>query len=74
MSANGQLTADTAGRYRLADEPGTTAPESVPGVPGVPGLLFDLRKRAGGRGHPAGTGVPGVPQPAGADESSKETR
>jgi hypothetical protein len=41
MSADGQLSADANGRYRAAGEPGTVAPESVPGVPGVPEPLLN---------------------------------
>jgi hypothetical protein len=61
MSADGQLTADTVGRYRVPDEPGTAAPATVPGVPGVPEPLLTCGDEPEIQGHPAGTGVPGVP-------------
>jgi hypothetical protein len=61
MAADGQLIADTTGRYRPADTPGTPAPESVPGVPGVPEPLPNWENAAADRGHPAETDVPGVP-------------
>lgn len=61
MAADGQLTTDTAGRYRPADTPGTSTPESVPAVPGVPEPLPTCEDTAGERGHGPGTSVPGVP-------------
>ena len=42
MAADGQLAADTAGRYRSAGTPGTDTPESVPAVPQH--LLRDSRQ------------------------------
>jgi biotin operon repressor len=64
MSADGQLTADTGGRYRAADAPGTSAPGTVPAVPAVPAVpepLPTCENEPELRGHPAGTGVPAVP-------------
>jgi hypothetical protein len=61
MNADGQLAADTGGRYRVPDEPGTTAPASVPGVPGVPEPPLTCEDEPEIQGHPPGTGVPGVP-------------
>jgi hypothetical protein len=61
MNADGQLTADAGGRYRTVDEPGTTAPVSVPGVPGVPEPLPNCENESDFRGHPARARVPGVP-------------
>jgi hypothetical protein len=63
MASSGQLTTDAAGLYRPADEPGTGAPESVPGVPGVPSRVLTLANGDDEPGHPGGTGVPGVPVP-----------
>src|ERR1700761_7506500 len=54
MSADGQLAADTGGRYRLPDEPGTVAPASVPGVPGVPEPLLNCEDQPAIQGHSAG--------------------
>jgi AAA domain len=63
MAADGQLIADTAGRYRPADTPGTGTPESVPGVPGVPEPLPNCGNDADEPGTPPETPVPGVPGP-----------
>ena len=61
MTADGQLAADAAGRYRL---PGTPEPpESVPTVPGVPQPLLACENASDHGGHPGGQGVPGVPEP-----------
>jgi hypothetical protein len=61
MTAAGQLTVDSAGRYRAVDGPGTTAPESVPGVPGVREPLSTCEYEPDDLGHPTQAGVPGVP-------------
>ena len=59
MTADGQLCADAAGRYRL---PATTAAaESVPAVPAVPNQGLTCENGPGEWGHPRGHGVPGVP-------------
>jgi len=65
MAADGQLITDTTGRYRPADTPGTSTPESVPDVPGVPEPLPNCGNDADERGHEARTDVPGVLAPSG---------
>jgi hypothetical protein len=63
MAADGQLIAETAGRYRPAGTPGTSTPESVPAVPSVPEPLPTCGNGADEPGTPRETGVPGVPAP-----------
>jgi AAA domain len=54
MAADGQLHADTAGRYR-ATVPG------VPGVPGVPEQPLTSQNRLDSQGHPSAGSVPVSP-------------
>ena len=58
MTADGQLTADTAGRYRRPGTPDLT--ESVPAVPGVPQPVLTCEDASDHGGH-RGQGVPVSP-------------
>lgn len=60
MSADGQLSADPAGRYSVgAWSP--TGPEGVPAVPGVPAPPLTWENSDDDRGQSIPAGVPGVP-------------
>ncbi|MGH3341418.1 MAG: AAA family ATPase [Carbonactinosporaceae bacterium] len=62
MNADGQLHADTTGRYRIPrGHPDT--PESVPAVPGVPEPPLTCGNTTDHEGHLGDRGVPGVPEP-----------
>jgi hypothetical protein len=74
MSADGQLAADTGGRYRAIDEPGTAVPGTVPGVPGVPDPLLNWADEPEFRGHPSPGTVPGVPRPGDTGQADERGR
>ncbi|MFC6081677.1 AAA family ATPase [Sphaerisporangium aureirubrum] len=58
MTADGQLCADPAGRYRL---PTVATPGSVPAVPAVPDSTSNSANAADLQGQPSLWGVPAVP-------------
>jgi AAA domain/MarR family len=63
MAADGQLTADGAGRYRLPETAG--GHESVHGVPRVPGPVLTSANTADHEGHRRDTPAADVPHPSG---------
>ena len=63
MANDGQLVADTAGRYRPPDSARTELPGSVPAVPTIPEPLVTWGNDSDDPGHVPGLGVPAVPAP-----------
>jgi hypothetical protein len=72
MAADGQLTADTAGRYRVPAAPEDNQSSDVPAVPGVPEQVLTSANTVDLWGHPATPGVPAVPEAVPPSEKRSE--